>query len=299
MYEVVEIGKIKLDNFIYNAAGVWDTTVNQLNQLTYNPYCGAVTTKSCTIEPRKGNPYPKYHFTSNYSINSNGLENMGLSYYLEYTSTKPIFYSIGGLSDNERIKMLETICFIEKENIGIELNLSCPNLGTCGPAYKGHTLIESLRKIFEVIGKPKHTFGIKLPPYFIPDDFEKISDVLEAYKQYIDFITCINSVPNAIDFDINNDIPMILPNNGYGGLGGRAILPIALSNVQHFSDIFKENKIGIKIIGCGGITTGADVYKHGLAGACAVQIGTHLWENGPTIFKQLHDEYQLIFQRKS
>lgn len=294
----VEIGKLKLRNFIYNAAGVWDTTTSQLGDLTSSPYCGAITTKSCTIVPRKGNNYPKYHFTSTFSINSNGLENMGLDYYLNYKSHKPIFYSIGGLSDTERIQMLETTFDLERDNIGVELNLSCPNLGTCGPAYKSHTLIESLRKIFEAVGRPTHTFGLKLPPYFIPEDFRSIADVLDAYKNTIDFITCINSVPNAVDFDINNDMPTIVPNGGYGGLGGATILPIALSNVKHFADIFKEDKIDIAVIGCGGVTTGADVYKHRLAGATAVQVGTHLWQNGPDIFRQLHDEYYLIMQRK-
>ena len=302
----LQIGQLKLRSYIYNSSGVWDTTSKQLDQLYAYRHCGAIVSKSCTLDSRKGNDYPKYHFNSDgFSINSNGLENNGLDYYINFYKTnklnwqQPFFISVGGLSDEERITMLKKIQALDNHNnLGVELNMSCPNLGCVGAAYDHKELDTALEKIFTECGKMKCTFGLKLPPYYLQRDFNNISAVLKKWAEHIDFITCINSVPNCIDYDINNDIPIILPNNGYGGMGGPAILPIGLANVSKFSTIFREQKIPIKIIGCGGIQTGADVYKYYLAGASAVQVGTHLWKNGPSVFETLTKEFRLILCRK-
>lgn len=296
-----KIGNLHLPNFIYNAAGVWDTTFDQYNELTSRDYCGAFVTKSMTLAARSGNEYPKYHFSNpGYSINSNGLENLGLYTYLEFARSahhKPFFFSVGGFSDTERIEMLQTIQNGSLGNIGIELNMSCPNVGSAGPAYSAQTLQDSLNAIFTSIGKPHCTFGLKLPPYFLQSEITAITNVIKNV-QYIDFITCINSVPNAIDYDIDNDLPCITPNDGYGGLGGKAILPIGLSNVSRFKREFDKNGMSCQIIGCGGVATGADVYKYMLAGASAVQVGTTLWREGPDCFQRINNELETILQRR-
>ena len=301
------IGKLQLPHFIYNAAGVWDTTWSQCKELNSTEYCGAVVTKSCTQQERAGNSYPKYHFSDpHFSINSNGLENCGLQYYTKkviHTAcarARPTFISIGGLSDPERIAMIGKMNSIATgyPYVGIELNLSCPNLGCPGPAYNPEQLDNTLRDMFNEIGPLELTFGIKLPPYYLPDEFVAISKVLEKYRRQIDFITCINSIPNGIDFDVDNNLPLIKPNDGYGGIGGPALLPVGLANVRRFSKLFRENGISIAVIGCGGVTTGTDAYKYLLAGASAVQIGTHLWKNGPGVFNQVSEEFQQIMNRK-
>jgi len=296
------IGKLQLPHVIYNAAGVWDTSTIQCMELDSTKYCGAIITKSCTQQKRSGNCYPKYHFSEpHFSINSNGLENYGLEYYLTeilpYTKT-PIFISIGGLSDSERIEMIKTVMLCQDVNFGIELNMSCPNLGCPGAAYNPEQLDGALSTIFEAVGPIETTFGLKLPPYYLPSEFVAITAVLDKYQSQIDFITCINSVPNGVDFDIDNNIPKISPNDGYGGIGGPAILPIGLANVKRFSQLFFEKGIDIKIVGCGGVSSGADVYKYLLAGASAVQIGTYLWKKGPVVFEQISEEFQQIMNRK-
>lgn len=288
------VGGLRLNNCIYNAAGVWDTTKAQLDELANNKWCGGIVTKSITVDERKGNEYPKYYFADGYSINSNGLENKGFSYY---KSNKPkttaYFYSIGGLSNDER-KHIYTE-YQHETGSGIELNLSCPNLGNAGPAYNPHTLEDFLQTFFEK--DSYHQIGLKLPPYYFKEQFEDVGEIISQYPQ-IKFITCINSIPNCLDFDINNNIPTIKPHAGYGGLGGKAILSLGLANVNRFSTYFISNKLDIDIVGCGGVTSGQDVYKYLLAGANAVQVGTYLWENGPNVFESLTKELDLIMKRK-
>lgn len=295
-----KIGSLHLENFIYNAAGVWDTTTDQCNDLNNQKHCAAVITKTCTIRPQAGNKYPKYHFTDQYSINSNGLENNGLDYYIDLykPNSKPLFISIGGTSDKERITMINMVVERLGNAVAIELNLSCPNLGCPGAAYDPQTLQQALDKLFSNVNVSDITFGLKLPPYYLLRDFEAISTILSHYHNQIDFITCVNSIPNGLDFDVDNGLPVISPNDGYGGLGGPSILPVGLSNVRHFSKLFKENCIDIDIVGCGGISSGSDVYKYLLAGAKAVQIGSQLWKEGPMVFERVSKEFHLVVSRK-
>ena len=52
-----------------------------LNNLYKSDASGII--KSCTLNPN-GNPKPKYYFNGKGSINSNGLENLGLDFYINY-----------------------------------------------------------------------------------------------------------------------------------------------------------------------------------------------------------------------
>ncbi len=297
------IGKLTLPHFIYNASGVWDTTTGQCIQLQDTEYCGATITKSFTLNERTGNSYPKYHFSDpGFSINSNGLENLGLKHYL-YNVTPyneyPLFFSMADISTAANlITRIHNWFNSGKETVGIELNLSCPNIGSPGAAYRADSLEEALRKIFESTGHIELTFGLKLPPYYLPEEFAAVGNVIGNFQKQIDFVTCINSIPNGLDFDIDNNVPVISPNGGYGGIGGPALLPVGLANVNRFAQFFRENNIEVAVVGCGGIRSGADAYKYLLAGASAVQVGTHLWKNGPKIFKEISQEFSQIMDRK-
>ena len=79
---------------------------------------------------------------------------------------------------------------------------------------------------------------------------------------------------------------VIVPNDGFGGFGGKYILPIALASVKKFSTLTNKD-----IVGCGGVMCGNDIKKHISCGAKAVQIGTTLYENGLSEFGRLYKEY--------
>lgn len=54
-----KIGGIKLKTGIFNASGPKDETLPQL-EIIAKSGIPAVTMKSCTLEPREGNPEPRY-----------------------------------------------------------------------------------------------------------------------------------------------------------------------------------------------------------------------------------------------
>ena len=63
------------------------------------------------------------------------------------------------------------------------------------------------------------------------------------------------------------------PNDGIGGISGPIVKPFALANVKTFAQLFKQNNLDIKIIGCGGIQTMQDVREFLVCGATLIQIG--------------------------
>ena len=89
---------------------------------------------------------------------------------------------------------------------------------------------------------------------------------------------------------------IIHPKGGYGGIGGIHCKPTALSNVNKFYHRLGDR---LDIIGCGGITTGRDVFEHILCGASAVQVGTCFLEEGLSCFDRLQTELIEIMQQKN
>jgi len=286
--EPVTIGRHVLTLPIYNASGVHCTEKGQLDELYHCKYTGAVVTKSSTVYAREGNPKPRYYFDAHrsYSINSSGLPNIGMNKYVEWICEtrriKPCILSVAPLSLDDLKHQITAVA----DNVAIidpEINLSCPNIvGRPQVAYDIPIFEEYNRIIAERFGEKG--YGLKLPPYFDTTISDNVCDVINAINTN-SYITCINSVPNAFDL-CDELVPTIAPNSGFGGLGGRCILPIALSNVRRFASSTKKD-----IVGCGGITQGGDIKKHFACGAKAVQIGTSLYENGINDFRRLCDEF--------
>ena len=74
---------VELSNPLMNASGVHCMTIVELDELA-NSEAGAFVTKTATRDYREGNPEPRYYDTALGSINSMGLPNNGLDYYLDY-----------------------------------------------------------------------------------------------------------------------------------------------------------------------------------------------------------------------
>ena len=149
-----------------------------------------------------------------------------------------------------------------------------------------------IRKISEInLTMP---WGIKLPPYFDPVHFGYASDIIK--KGNLSFITSINSIGNALWIDPYKEETIIHPKNGLGGLGGSYVKPSSLANVNSF---YKELPNSIDIIGCGGISSGNDVWEFILCGASAVQIGTQLVKEGNKCFERISNELTPFFSQSN
>lgn len=288
------LGGFEFDNCLMNAAGVWCMTKEELEEVK-DSVAGTFVTKTATLDYRAGNPEPRYQNVPLGSINSMGLPNQGLTYYLDYLlelqerePERTFFLSLVGMSPNETHTILKQV---EASNFKglVELNLSCPNVpGKPQIAYDFEMTEQILSEVFQYFTKP---LGIKLPPYFDIVHFDQAAAIFNQFP--LRFVNCVNSIGNGLY--IEDESVVIKPKNGFGGIGGEYIKPTALANVHAF---YQRLKPEIQIIGTGGVLTGRDAFEHILCGASMVQLGTTLQKEGMEAFQRITEELKAIMAEK-
>lgn len=281
---------------ITNASGPNSVTREELERLAQSA-TGAVITKSMTHCPRTGNPEPRLrsHLDNEIgSLNSMGLPNLGYHEYakiipqLKERYHKPVIASVASARCSHNLDPIEQYreIAVTLERAGanaLELNLSCPNLEEIPIAMDPASVRHVLKAVTQEVKIP---IGVKLSPYNnTPKLFDEIARILLDFQ--IAYVATINSEPLTLDIDLKTRTKVIRPNDGFGGLGGPAVLPIALAEVHRFYKFFQKHKAPIAVWGVGGIVRTEDAIKHFLAGASVVQIGTlYLW-GGPEAFARL------------
>ena len=289
-----QIAGFSFDNCLMNAAGVACMTIEELEEVK-NSAAGTFVTKTATLQARAGNPEPRYQDVPLGSINSMGLPNHGLDYYLEYLldlqkaeSNRTFFLSLVGLSLEETHTLLKKVQDSNFKGL-TELNLSCPNVpGKPQIAYDFEATEKILSEVFDYFTKP---LGIKLPPYFDMAHFDQAAAIFNKFP--LSFVNCVNSIGNGIYID--DETVVIRPKNGFGGIGGEYIKPTALANVHAF---YQRLNPTIQIIGTGGVLTGRDAFEHILCGASMVQVGTTLHKEGVGVFERITEELKAIMLEK-
>lgn len=296
------LGRFTFSNCLMNASGVYCFDADELNELNQSK-AGAIVTKSATVEKRTGNPEPRYATLTHGSINSMGLPNLGIDYYIDFVlmaqlddqakekDSKFRFISVSGLSPSENIDILQKIQGTPYQDF-VELNLSCPNvIGEPQMGYNFSATRRLLEQVFSFYTKP---LGVKLPPYFDLAHFDQMATILNEFP--LAYVNVINSIGNGLAIDTETETAVIKPKNGFGGIGGDYVKHTALANVKGFYDRLDPT---IKIIGTGGVESGEDVFQHLLCGASMVQIGTSLHEEGPEIFERIERELHDIMASKN
>jgi dihydroorotate dehydrogenase (fumarate) len=289
----VTIAGVRFPACLMNAAGALCVTREELEALGRSR-AGAIVTKSMTLEPRQGNPEPRYRSFPGGSINSMGLPNLGYRAYAALIPElkhfgKPVIASVAGLAEDDFITIATAIN--ERAPDLIEVNLSCPNIP--GKPQIGYDLEASerlMKRVRKIVTVP---MGVKLPPYFDPAHHEQMAKVIE--RTGVDFLSLINSVGNGLVVDPERETVVIKPKGGFGGLGGPLIKPVALANVRAFWKLFKGR---LPIIGTGGVVSGGDIFEHLLCGATAVQVGTVLVDEGLGVFDRLQKELAAVLEKR-
>ena len=261
----IEIAKQVLKNPILLASGTAGFGYDIADVLDISQL-GGIVTKTITLEPRDGNPPPRIWETPSGMLNSIGLANPGLEVFIKdivpLLADLPteVIISVGGNSEGEFIELVEKLSEIEFVNT-IELNLSCPNVKEGGIHFGRNpdTVFSLLKKLREITEK---SLWAKLSP--------QVTDIAElgiaAQDGGADAISLVNTLP-AMAIDIKTRKPMLGAITG--GLSGPAIHPVAVAMVYELS-----KKIGIPIIGIGGVYRPEDAVELIIAGASAVQIGS-------------------------
>lgn len=311
---------------LLNASGCKCDTKTKLTVLYTESLASGICSKSATPKHRSGNPDPRYWESpdGDLTINSMGLPNLGIEYYLDWYKSlghpekggKWRCVSLAGLTLEDNLSMLDLIYnplhgyyqYID----AIEWNLSCPNLSGHGilaydlPAMD--TYLQRLEARIHQLATPYHhtlTHILKLPPYFEPHHFTQVAACIRKYPVFT-AVNTVNSIPNGLVIDPITETTVIHPKNGFGGIGGSVIKPTALANVRGLYLAFNNpdlpmttsNSRKMIIIGTGGITSGLDVFEFILCGADLVSIGSQLMMEGPGCFARINQELCEIMQEK-
>ena len=285
----VKIKALQLKNPVLTASGTYGYGKEfedfiDLNQL------GGIIVKGITLEPREGNPYPRMAETSSGMLNSVGLQNKGVDYFINeiYPEIKDyktnIIVNVSGSTIEDYVKVAEKIN--ELKNIpAIELNISCPNVKRGGMAFGTDTSSASkvTKAVRDVYNK---TLLVKLTPNVT--DITEIAKAVESVGA--DAVSLINTL---LGMAINAETRKPVLSTITGGLSGPCIKPVALRMVWQVSQSVK-----IPVIGIGGIMNATDAIEFMLAGASAVQVGTANFIDPQITVKIIQGIEEYLFQHK-
>lgn len=259
----VNLGGMEMNNPIIPASGAYDYFEYNADVFPMSEL-GAVMIKSVHRNPRAGNPAPRITEVLGGMINAVGIPSVGIERFM--VEQLPRFEDIGtnvvlSLSGNAPEHYFESLEIVNDDPrvASIELNLSCPNVGS-GLPFSANA--EALKEVVE--GARKRT---KLPLYvkLSPNVTDVRVTALAAQECGADAVTLSNTW-RAMKIDINKGKPVL--GNISGGMSGPAIKPQNMFVVYQTAAV-----LDIPIIACGGITTWQDAIEYIMAGATALQVG--------------------------
>jgi dihydroorotate dehydrogenase (NAD+) catalytic subunit len=256
--------KLPFNNPILTASGTFGYAREMSGAIELSRL-GGIIPKTVTLNPRAGNPPPRTVETASGLLNSIGLDNDGVDDfidaklpYLRAIGTK-IIVSVAVKSSDECLILGEKLQAAEGID-AIELNISCPNVsGGVDFAADPHLCERVVSAFCRVVTLP---LFVKLSPNFF--NIGEVAKGAEAGGA-----SGISAVNTCLGFAVDWRRKRPRLGNGFGGLSGPAIKPIALRCVYQ---IFKAVKI--PVIGIGGIETIDDAMDFFVVGASAIQVGT-------------------------
>jgi len=249
---------------------------------------GAICCKGTTLKARIGNPTPRVTETPAGMLNSIGLQNPGVDAVVEkYAETwarwkVPVIVNVAGESVSDYVEVARRLEGVPGV-AGIELNISCPNVGAGGlqfaiDAGAAGEVTAAVRRVTDL------PLLVKLSP-----NVADIRPIARAIADAgADALTAINTL-SGMAVDPTRTRPLL--GNTYGGLSGPAIKPVALRVVYEAAQAVR-----IPIVAIGGVTALADVLDFLAVGAVAVQVGTAIFAD-PVLPVRLVDELEAECRR--
>jgi dihydroorotate dehydrogenase (NAD+) catalytic subunit len=195
-------------------------------------------------------------------LNAVGLANPGLDavaahelpWLAAHLTRARVLVNVAGATVDDYESVLERLSNVAVI-VAFEINASCPNTSSGGLEFGATpaSLAELVRRCRRRTGKP---LVIKLSPA-LPDP---PSMALVAQQEGADAVSLVNTMPGALAGKLGL---------GYGGVSGPALLPVGVLATTRVRE-----RVGIPVIGVGGIRTATDAREYLRAGASLVAVGT-------------------------
>jgi dihydroorotate dehydrogenase (NAD+) catalytic subunit len=245
---------------------------------------GAVVTKSIMLDPRSGLPTPRMAETPSGMLNSIGLQGPGIDAFLATDlpwllqhQARPVV-SIAGSSLGEYAELARRVGN-DPGVTAVEVNISCPNVQNRGLVFACDPF--QAAKVVSVVCR-ETPLGVPVLVKLSPD-VTSIVDIASAVMEAgASGLTLINTLL-GLTIDPGTLRPVL--GGVTGGLSGPAIRPIAVRAVWQVHEAMPE----VPITGVGGIRTGYDALEFMLAGACAVQVGTVIFNDPSAPIRVVHE----------
>lgn len=283
----VKIGDLKLKNPVMPASGTYGYFDENANVFSMDKL-GAIVVKSVHRNFREGNPGPRIVEVEAGMINAVGIPSEGIDKFISNKLNllaelkTPVIVSISGSDAKDFIESAR-ILNDRAEVAAVELNLSCPNVGS-GLQFASDEVL--LGRVVEGVRAVTSLPVIsKLSPNIT--DIRKTAMIAEECGS--NAVTIANTFI-SMKIDIDRQKPVL--GNIMGGLSGPAVKPIVMRMVYQVWEVVK-----IPIIACGGITCWEDAIEYILAGATGVQVGCANFVNPYSMVEIIEGIDDYLFQK--
>lgn len=222
---------------------------------------GGLVTKAVTPEPRAGHPAPRVAEFVGGMLNAVGLANPGVEAVAEHElpwlrrlQHARVLVNVAGATVDDYAQVVERLTD-ETAVTAFEINASCPNTAAGGLEF-GSAPAELARLVARCRGVTTKPLVVKLSPAL--PDIAGMARV--ARDEGAAAVSLVNTVPGALAGRLGH---------GQGGVSGPALLPIGVLATARVRE-----RVGLPVIGVGGVRTAADAREYLGAGASLVAIGT-------------------------
>ncbi len=282
----VRLCGVPLRNPLILASGILGTEAQLLARVAAAG-AGAVTAKSCSLQPRAGHPNPTVLAWEHGLINAVGLANPGVQAEVQElrrakTLLKPSGAALVASIFADTVENYAQVAarIAESEPDLIEVNISCPNVhDEFGTPFAADPLAAA-----EVTAAVKEAVGDRVP--VLVKLSPNVADIAAVGRAVAgagaDGISAINTLSGMI-IDVHARRPILA--NRTGGLSGPAIRPLAIRCVYEIA-----RAVDLPIVGMGGVSSGRDAVEMIMAGATAVGVGSAVYQEGPEVFARIRDE---------
>ena len=223
---------------------------------------GGIVTKAVTPEARQGHPPPRVAEFPGGMLNAVGLANPGLDavahedlpWLARRLTRARVLVNVAGAVIDDYVRVITRLADAPVVT-AFELNASCPNTTAGGLEFGAEPrgLAELVRRCRHATTRP---LVVKLSP--VLPDIAAMAQV--ARDEGADAVSVINTIPGMLDNRLGN---------GTGGVSGPALLPVGVLATRRIAE-----RVGMPVIGVGGIRTASDAREYLAAGAVLVAVGT-------------------------
>ena len=285
----VDLCGVALRNPLVLASGIWGSSAETLVRVG-RAGAGAVTAKSCSIEPREGHPNPTVLAWEAGLINAVGLSNSGALEERDMLARArrglqpygvPLVASVFGSTVEAFRRASEIVSQAEPDLL--ELNISCPNV----ESEFGRPFAFDPDAAAAVVRGVRPLYQGPLLVKLSPNAPNLVQVGLAAQDAGADGLTAVNTLGPGMLIDVRARRPVLF--NRVGGVSGPALRPVALRCVYELA-----RAVRIPIIGTGGVSTGEHALEMIMAGATAVGIGSALHQEGDAVFARIEGEMRAL-----